>query len=170
MPLESGFRLGPYEIIRPIGAGGMGEVYEARDGRLERIVAIKDAANDIVLTSLARMAMDESTAIYSGNDNFTLASMAVGAVGVVSVASPLVGREIASMVEAASKGDFEEARRWHEKLMPTFEACFIEPNPVPVKAALSELWEDMAAPRLPLLPAHAETTRTLVDAVNAVRS
>ncbi len=128
-----------------------------------RIVAVKDAVMDIDHTAQARLALPDDFAIYSGQDSFTLSMMAVGAVGVVSVASHLVGKQIKRMVRAAHDGDWDEAKRLNFGLLPVFYACFTEPNPVPVKAAMDRLWEPVGEPRLPLVPARPGT----VDAIEA---
>ncbi len=128
-----------------------------------RIVAVKDAVMDIDHTAQARLALPDDFAIYSGQDSFTLSMMAVGAVGVVSVASHLVGKQIKRMVRAAHDGDWDEARRLNFGLLPVFYACFAEPNPVPVKAAMDRLWEPVGEPRLPLVAARSGT----VDAIEA---
>lgn len=134
-----------------------------------RIVAVKDAVMDIDHTAQTRMATPDDFAIYSGQDSYTLAMMTVGAVGVVSVASHLAGKPIKLMVEAAHKGDLPEAIRVNRELLPLFYACFLEPNPAPVKAAMNELWEPVGDPRLPLMPASDEVVRQVKEALGAVQ-
>ena len=138
--------------------------------RHPRIVATKDAVGDIGFSTRARQRLPEGFAIYSGDDSMTLPMMSVGGCGVISVASHLVGNQIKAMVSAAAAGDLPEATRLHDQLMPTFEGCFIEPNPVPLKGAMAALWEPMGAPRLPLLPALDDTTTALVAAVGKAQS
>lgn len=133
-----------------------------------RIVATKDAVMDIDFTS-ATVARVPDLAVYSGQDSYTLAMMAVGAVGVVSVISHLAGDEVAAMVAAASSDDLAEARRLHHALLPLCEACFVEPNPTPVKAGLGELWEPVGEPRLPLTPASADTIQRILSAMGTLR-
>lgn len=130
-----------------------------------RIVAVKDAVGDLAFTTKTALACGDSLAIYSGDDILTLPMMAVGAVGVVSVASHLAGPQIAAMVAAAAAGDWEEARRRHLALAPLFEACFLEPNPIPVKAALGATWKPVGKPRLPLVPASADTLAAIHKAL-----
>lgn len=133
-----------------------------------RIVATKDAVMDIDFTS-DTVARVPDLAVYSGQDSYTLAMMAVGAVGVVSVISHLAGDEVAAMVEAAAANDLAEARRLHHALLPLCEACFLEPNPTPVKAGLGELWEPVGQPRLPLTPASADTIARILSAMGTLR-
>ena len=137
----------------------------ARLGEHPRIVAVKDAVGDLAFTTKTLLACGDSLAVYSGDDILTLPMMSVGAVGVVSVASHLAGRQVAAMVAAAATGRGEEARRLHLLLAPLFGACFLEPNPMPVKAALDALWKPVGAPRLPLVAASAETVAAIKEAL-----
>lgn len=135
-----------------------------------RIVAVKDAVEDVGFTMRTRAATPADFTIYSGSDYITLPMMAVGAVGVVSVASHLVGPQVKRMVEAAASGDLVEARRLHFELLPTFDALFLEPNPTPLKGAMNELWEPMGPPRLPLLAPQPETVQRVVEAVGKAQA
>lgn len=141
----------------------------ARLAQHPRIVATKDAVMDIDFTS-ETVASVEGLAVYSGQDSYTLAMMAVGAIGVVSVISHLAGDEVAAMVSAAAKNDYAEARRIHHALLPLCVACFLESNPGPVKAAMSDLWEPVGEPRLPLTPASATTLSAVKSAMGDLRS
>jgi 4-hydroxy-tetrahydrodipicolinate synthase len=131
------------------------------------IVATKDAVESYDFTSRTVNNVP-SLAVYSGQDSHTLPMLAVGAVGVVSVAAHLTGRPIKAMVEAAHRGDYEEARRIHHQLLPLFEACFLETNPAPVKAALNAFWGKVGGVRLPLVPASEETVAAIEKALGAI--
>lgn len=139
-----------------------------RLSRHPRIVATKDAVMDVEFTS-ATVSRVPAMAVYSGQDSYTLPMIAVGAVGVVSVISHLAGDEVASMVESAVADKLSEARRLHHALLPLCEACFLEANPGPVKAAMSRLWEPVGEPRMPLSAATAETVRAVEEAVAALQ-
>jgi 4-hydroxy-tetrahydrodipicolinate synthase len=91
--------------------------------------------------------------------------MAVGAIGVVSVISHLAGPQVAAMVKAAASGDVDRARDLHQRLLPLGLACFLDPNPSPVKAALNALWEPVGLPRLPLVPSSEQTVAAIKDAL-----
>lgn len=132
------------------------------------IVAVKDAVMDIDFTSETVLRVP-SLDVYSGQDSYTFPMMAVGAVGVVSVISHLAGRQVRSMVEAAASGDMQAARRSHLDLLPLCEACFLESNPGPVKAAMDALWEPVGAPRLPLTPASSDTVVAIEKALAPLR-
>lgn len=140
----------------------------ARLAEHPRIVATKDAVMDMDFTSQTVSRVPD-LAVYSGQDSYTLAMMAVGAVGVVSVISHLAGDEVRAMVEAAAGGDLKEARRLHHALLPLCEACFLESNPAPVKAAMSRLWEPVGEPRLPLTAASASTLGAIESAMGSLR-
>jgi 4-hydroxy-tetrahydrodipicolinate synthase len=94
--------------------------------------------------------MPEAFAILSGDDSLTLPFMAVGAAGVVSVASNLFPSEVCALVRECEAGDLKSAEKLHRKFLPLFKDLFIEPNPVPVKTALG--WRGAMSPevRLPL--------------------
>lgn len=139
-----------------------------RLARHPRILAVKDAVMDLDFTSQTVGAAPD-LAIYSGQDSLTLPMMAVGAVGVVSVISHLAGDTVRSMVDAAHEGDLLTARDFHRQLLPLAFACFLEPNPAPVKAAMNSLWEPVGAPRLPLLAASEKTVTAVKEALGAVQ-
>lgn len=140
----------------------------ARIAQHPNIVATKDAVMDVDFTSQTVARVPE-LAVYSGQDSYTLPMMSVGAVGVVSVVSHLAGDEVAAMVKAAADGDLVEARRLHHALLPLCEACFLESNPSPVKAAMSALWEPVGEPRLPLVAASRETVEAVEKAIGNLR-
>ena len=133
------------------------------------IVATKDAVEDVDFTKRTAEAVGDSMAIYSGQDSLTLPLMRVGAIGVVSVTAHLAGPWIARMVDAAAKGDWEEAERLHEVLMPLNTALFLEPNPMPLKGALERVWERVGEPRLPLVSASGETVDAVEQALGKVQ-
>jgi len=141
----------------------------ARLAEHDRIVAVKDAVGDLGFTTDTVNACGDNLAVYSGDDLFTLPMMSVGAVGVVSVGAHLAGEQIAAMIEAAVSGNSEEARRLHLALAPLCRALFVEPNPMPVKAALSAFWQSVGEPRLPLVPASADTVTAIKEALAIAR-
>ena len=114
------------------------------------IVSIKEAGGSVDRVSDLRARLPEAFTILSGDDGLTLPFLAVGAVGVVSVVSNLFPAEIGMLVQAFRAGDTTSAREMHLKLLPLFRDLFIEPNPVPVKTALSWRGAMTAECRLPL--------------------
>ena len=116
------------------------------------IVGVKDAAADLAGT--AKLAAEAPAfKIWSGDDALTLPMLAVGAIGVVSVASHLVGHRLREMLAAHDKGDVEGAAQINRELVPIFEALFITSNPIPLKAALEMVGLPAGPVRLPLVDA-----------------
>ena len=132
------------------------------------IAAVKDAVLDLEFTS-ATIHRAPSLPVYSGQDTFTLPLLSVGAVGVVSVVAHLAGVTINRMLKAALGGDWDEARRLHNSLLPLCQACFLETNPAPVKAAMNKFWEPVGDVRLPLVGASEETLVEIEKALGALQ-
>ena len=130
-----------------------------------RIVAVKDAVGDLSFTTETVLAVGGRLAVYSGDDINTLPMMAVGGVGVISVAAHLAGRQIRKMIDSAVAGDAVAARKAHLALAPLCKALFAEPNPAPIKAAMDVLWAPVGKPRLPLVAASAVTIRAVEEAL-----
>lgn len=127
------------------------------------IVAIKEAGGSVERFSQLRQVLPDNVAILSGDDSMTLPAMAVGAVGVISVASNLIPKEVSSLVNTFLKGDTKSAEQQHRRLYPIFRDLFIEANPVPVKAAMARknwMTEDVRLPLVPLQP----VSRTKLEA------
>ena len=114
------------------------------------IVSIKEASGSVERVGELRRRLPDAFTILSGDDSLTLPFMAVGAAGVVSVASNLFPSEVCALVRAAESGDLKLAEKSHRKLLPLFKDLFIEPNPVPVKTALGWRGAMSSEVRLPL--------------------
>ncbi|TMQ01635.1 MAG: 4-hydroxy-tetrahydrodipicolinate synthase [Verrucomicrobia bacterium] len=126
------------------------------------IVGLKEAGGNADRVSQIRGALGPKFAILSGDDSLTLPFMAVGAQGVVSVASNLIPRELGNMVRAFAAGRPAAALKVHEKYYALFKDLFIETNPVPVKSALAmrgQIEEEYRLPLVPLNPKNRETLR-----------
>ncbi|MBR2066516.1 MAG: 4-hydroxy-tetrahydrodipicolinate synthase [Kiritimatiellae bacterium] len=113
------------------------------------VVAIKEAAGSVDRVSAVRDAAPGLT-VLSGDDSLALPMIAVGAAGVISVASNVVPREMGDMVRLALAGDFVGARELHEKYYRLFRDLFIDVNPVMVKEALAAMGRCERVFRLPL--------------------
>lgn len=122
----------------------------ARLAEIPNIVAIKEASGDFDQTSQLRRITPPEFAIYSGDDSFTLATLAVGGTGVVSVASHLVGLEMQQMIQAFEIGKTSSATELHLKLFPLFKVLFCTANPIPLKAALQLQGWEVGSVRPPL--------------------
>ena len=116
------------------------------------IVAIKEAGGSIERFSQLRQALSDNVAILSGDDSMTLPALAVGASGVISVASNLIPKQVGDMVRAFLGGRAKEAGDLHRTYYPLFRDLFIESNPVPVKTALARQGWMTDEVRLPLVP------------------
>ena len=114
------------------------------------IVSIKEASGSVERVSELCARLPDEFTILSGDDSLTLPFLAVGAVGVVSVASNLFPAEVCALVRAYESGDVKSAAKSHRQLFPLFKDLFIEPNPVPVKTALSWRGAMSGEVRLPL--------------------
>ena len=122
----------------------------ARLAQIDNIVALKESSGDMNQVSQLAYLLPEGMKVYSGDDSLTLPMMALGAYGVVSVASHLVGKDIQRMITAFNNGDTREATRIHLALFPIFKGLFITTNPVPLKEAMNILGLEVGGLRLPL--------------------
>jgi 4-hydroxy-tetrahydrodipicolinate synthase len=103
------------------------------------IVALKQSYFDMDIVSEIKIECPEDFAIYSGDDSLTLPMLSLGAHGVISVASHVIGNEIKSMIHNFKTGQHNAAKNMHLKLYPLFKKLFMAPNPIPLKAVLSRL-------------------------------
>ncbi len=121
------------------------------------LAGIKEAGGNPDRISQLRAACGPRFSLLSGDDSLTLPFMAVGAHGVISVASNIIPKEVSRMVGSFLKGDLRQALKIHGRYFALFKALFIETNPGPVKAALSMMGlmnEDLRLPLVPLTPEH----------------
>ena len=123
----------------------------ARLAEIPRINGVKEASGDISLVSRTRYLCGDALNIWSGNDDNTVAMMALGAKGVISVASNIVPKAVADMCDAALKGDFQTAQDIHMKYANLFSTLFVETNPIPVKTAMNLMGMNVGHLRLPLV-------------------
>ena len=128
-----------------------------RLAEIPNIVAVKEASGNYAqISEIIRNAPD-GFSVLSGNDDETLSLMATGAKGIISVASNIVPAEMAALASAMLDGRLAETRSMHHRLSPLFRACFLESNPIPVKAGMSIMGLMENELRLPLTPASAKT-------------
>jgi 4-hydroxy-tetrahydrodipicolinate synthase len=133
------------------------------------VVSFKAASGTTEEVSALRGLCGDRLAIYSGDDALTLPMLAVGAVGVVSVASHVAGPQISRMISAFLAGDGATALNLHEQLLPLCRALFATTNPIPVKAALELTGWPVGAPRLPLISASDAVKQRLSETLAALR-
>ena len=136
------------------------------------IIGIKEAGGSADRVSQLRAALGPRFEILSGDDSLTLPFMAVGAQGVISVASNVIPRQVAQMVKAYAAGKTRAALKLHQQYYPLFKDLFIETNPVPVKAALAmlgQIEEEYRLPLVPLSPKNREILRATMKAVGVLK-
>ena len=139
-----------YNIPGRCGVDIMPETVARLAKECRNIVSIKEASGSVERVGELRRQLPDAFTILSGDDSLTLPFMAVGAAGVVSVASNLFPSQVCGLVRAAGSGDLKLAEKLHRKLLPLFKDLFIEPNPVPVKTALGWRGVMSSEVRLPL--------------------
>jgi 4-hydroxy-tetrahydrodipicolinate synthase len=133
------------------------------------IVAIKEAGGTVERVSQLRQELPDSFAILSGDDSLTVPFMSVGAVGVISVASNLIPREVKTMVDAALALDFRKAEQIHRKYYKLYKNLLaLEPNPVAIKAAMAEKGWMRDEVRLPLTSISEPNKIKLLEILRAV--
>ena len=123
-----------------------------RLSKIANILAVKEASGDLNAMTEIIAGTDEDFALYSGDDALTLPVLAIGGVGVVSVASHVAGNELQKIVEAFISGNLKEAARLHQELLPLIKGLFAAPSPAPVKTALQLNGIDVGSVRLPIVP------------------
>ena len=133
----------------------------ARD--IPNIAGIKEASGNIGQIKAILKDRPAGFSVLSGNDDDTCALMKDGADGVISVASNVMPSAMADFVHALQAGKFEEAEAMDKKLHPFFKALFVEPNPIPAKAAMAQLGLMENSLRLPLVKATEQTEQLLKE-------
>lgn len=134
-----------------------------RLAEIPNVTAVKEASGDLAQIIDIKRQAPEGFTVLSGNDDQTLPLMACGADGVISVASNVAPEQMKALTRAVAASDLKEAIRLNNSLMPLYHACFVESNPIPVKAALSLMGLCSDEMRLPLLPATGGTRTLLAD-------
>jgi len=137
----------------------------ARLASIPNIIGLKEASGNMTQMAEICHLLPKEFVVLSGDDALTLPLMAVGGRGIISVASNEAPAEMVHMVEAAEKGDFAGARRWHDKLMPLMQINFVESSPGPVKFAMAAMGLCELSYRLPVVaprPASQDRIRNVL--------
>jgi 4-hydroxy-tetrahydrodipicolinate synthase len=132
-----------------------------RLAQIPNIVAVKEASGSLSQIADVFNAVPESFLVFSGDDAVTLPVISLGGVGIISVASNEIPKEMAEMTRAALTGDWTTARKLHRKFLPLMQANFLESNPMPVKCVLAMMGRLEENYRLPMLPVKPETRTRL---------
>ena len=120
--------------------------------QIKNIVAVKEASGNLNKMTKIIANTPDHFELYTGDDGNTLPVLSIGGVGVISVASHVIGNEMQEMVKKFLDGQISEAAKLHQKLLPIMVELFKAPNPVPVKTALQMKGLDVGTVRLPLVP------------------
>lgn len=132
-----------------------------RLAQLENIVAVKEASGNLSQVADVCNLLPHDFIVLSGDDALTLPVISVGGVGVISVASNAMPREMAELTRAALKNDWSNARTIYHKYLPFMQADFIESNPMPVKAVLAMMGRIEENYRLPMVKMKSDTRAKL---------
>ncbi|MBZ5706360.1 MAG: 4-hydroxy-tetrahydrodipicolinate synthase [Acidobacteriia bacterium] len=137
----------------------------ARLAEVPNVLGVKEASGNMAQIAEVCNAVPEHFLVFSGDDAITLPVIALGGVGIISVASNEIPHEMAEMTRAALNNDWDTARRLHRKYLALMQANFIESNPLPVKAVLAMMGKIEEVYRLPLLPMRRDTRSRLQKVV-----
>ena len=155
-----------YNVPSRTGVGVAPETYAVLADH-PNISAVKEAAGDIGAFARTKALCGEKLTFYSGNDSDTVAMMALGAKGVISVASNIVPAAVSRLTALCAAGDYAAAAALNERYMDLFAALFWEVNPIPVKTAMALMDLCSGEMRLPLVPmgdANRERLKTVLRA------
>lgn len=134
-----------------------------RLAEIPNVVALKEASGNFTQIMHIAAEKPDDFLLYSGDDKFTLPMLSVGAVGVVSVASHVIGSEMREMMDLFWDGQVEEAALWNGRLLPVYEGMFLSASPAPLKAALDLIGQPIGGVRQPLLPVSEELRSHLLS-------
>lgn len=147
IPGRSSVNLAPETIIRL--------------SKIKNIISVKEASGNLEAMAKIIEETDEHFSLYSGDDSLTIPVLSIGGIGVVSVASHIIGNELQELVSTFLSGEIHKAAQLHRKLLPIMKAVFMAPSPAPVKAALALSGMDVGSVRLPLVPLNEEQIQEL---------
>ena len=134
--------------------------------KYKNIIGYKDATGNLEQTSMVIQLAHDEFLIYSGDDSLTLPMLSIGAIGVISVASHIVGNEIKEMINSYFAGKINSAKEIHNKLFLLFKALFKQPNPTCIKAALEILGICKSDLRPPLVKLNENELNELKQMIN----
>lgn len=136
---------------------------------IPNVAGVKEASGNMAQICDACALAEPGFAVFSGDDALTLPAMAVGARGIISVASNLVPEPMARMVNFAAENDFDAARKVHLELLPFLEVNFVESNPIPIKAAMAMAGLLDERYRLPMVPPREASRQKIAAVLDAMR-
>jgi 4-hydroxy-tetrahydrodipicolinate synthase len=142
-----------------------------RLSQIENIIAVKEASGSMDQITEVAAKVPEDFKVFSGDDSMTVPVMAVGGVGIISVASNEIPGEMSELARHCLNGDYAAARKLNKKLLPIMKINFIETSPIPVKAALAMMGLMAESYRLPLVPmqsANRAILKTVLESMNLI--
>ena len=163
-----GFPVVVYNVPGRTGSNIAAATTLALAREVDNVVAVKEASGDLSQIMAILRGRPDGFKVLSGDDALTLAVIALGGEGIVSVASNEVPDQMSRMTELALAGDWTAARALHYRLLPLMEGNFIESNPGPVKAAMALLGLLEEQFRLPLVPVQESTRARLKEILGQV--
>lgn len=132
-----------------------------RLSQIDNIVSVKEASGDLdQMAEIIRRTTNDFS-LYSGDDSLTLPALAIGAAGVVSVASHIIGKQMQTMIDQFLQGNITKSAAIHQNLLPIMKALFAQPSPAPVKTALNLKGIAVGNVRLPMVPLSNEEITSL---------
>lgn len=149
-----------YNVPGRVGTSILPETIKRLVDACPNIVGIKDATGNWDQLTKEKLLLPDDFMIYSGDDAFTLPVLSMGGVGLISVASHIIGDDILKMIEAFEKGDVSLARRLHLKMYPFMKGMFFTASPIPIKTAVNLIGQPGGTFRLPMVaPCEEELNR-----------
>lgn len=127
------------------------------------IIGLKEASGNILQISEIHRRCGDRLAILSGDDALTLAVLACGGCGVISVAGNILPKKMGALISTFFKGKMKEALAIHEELLPVCNALFMETSPIPIKTAMNHLGLKAGPLRLPLVPMREDNKQKLIS-------
>lgn len=140
-----------YNVPGRTGANILAETTIAISKDVPNITCIKEASGNLDQMGDIIENVDSDFHVYSGDDGLTLPLLAIGGRGIISVASHVVGKDMQQMVRAFEEGRHQEAAKIHRALLPLVRALFAQPNPSPIKYAMTKLGFDTLDVRMPMM-------------------
>jgi 4-hydroxy-tetrahydrodipicolinate synthase len=154
-----------YNIASRTGVNIEPETVARLAGECKNIVGIKEASGSLGQMSRIKILCPDNFDLISGDDSLTLPVLAIGGRGIISVVANIIPKDVAAMVAEFEKGNIQQARKLHYKMLPLIKAVFLETNPIPVKTAMGLMGLCEPQLRLPMCAMSADNLEKLKKAL-----